>query len=623
MESGNLSINSENMLPIIKKWLYSDKDIFIRELISNANDAIVKFQKLVSLGEANDNGQSKYKINVILDEKNKTIQVIDNGIGMTEEEVKKYINQIAFSGVTDFVNKYENKLNSDDQIIGHFGLGFYSAFMVADKVQIDTLSYIDGAKAVKWVCTGGIDYEMDDSDRQERGTTITLYIGEDGKEFLNEYTLKNTLEKYCSFMPTEIYLENLQEKKENKEDTETKEEIKPLNDISPLWLKDSKECKDEEYKDFYYKLFNDFKEPLFWIHLNMDYPFRLKGILYFPKLSHELETVEGQIKLYNNQVYVADNIKEVIPEFMLLLKGVIDCPDLPLNVSRSFLQNDGYASKVSGYITRKIGDKLVSLFKDERETFEKFWDDISIFIKYGCIREQKLYDKIKDILLFKNTEGKFLTLSEYIERNKDKNDKKVFYVSDEKQQAQYIKIFKEQNIDAVILDTKLDTAYMSFLESKNEGITFNRIDADLSDSLKDTSVEEDKQTQEELENTFKTALNSDKLKVKVEALKDESVSAIMLLSEQSRRMQDMYKMFGNMGFGESPQEDRTLVLNKNNSLVKALLNIKAEANKQDDVKLICEQIYDLALIGNRPLETQEMIKFIERSNKILEKLATN
>ncbi len=623
MESGNLSINSENMLPIIKKWLYSDKDIFIRELISNANDAIVKFQKLVSLGETNDNEQNKYKINVILDEKNKTIQVIDNGIGMTEEEVKKYINQIAFSGVTDFVNKYENKLNSDDQIIGHFGLGFYSAFMVADKVQIDTLSYIDGAKAVKWVCTGGIDYEMDDSDRQERGTTITLYIGEDGKEFLNEYTLKSTLEKYCSFMPTEIYLENVQQKKEDKEDTETKKEIKPLNDISPLWLKDSKECKDEEYKDFYYKLFNDFKEPLFWIHLNMDYPFRLKGILYFPKLSHELETVEGQIKLYNNQVYVADNIKEVIPEYMLLLKGVIDCPDLPLNVSRSFLQNDGYASKVSGYITRKIGDKLVSLFKDERETFEKFWDDISIFIKYGCIREQKLYDKIKDILLFKNTEGKFLTLSEYIERNKDKNDKKIFYVSDEKQQAQYIKIFKEQNIDAVILDTKLDTAYMSFLESKNEGITFNRIDADLSDSLKDTSVEEDKQIQEELENTFKTALNSDKLKVKVEALKDESVSAIMLLSEQSRRMQDMYKMFGNMGFGESPQEDRTLVLNKNNSLVKALLNIKAETNKQDDVKLICEQIYDLALIGNRPLETQEMIKFIERSNKILEKLATN
>lgn len=628
MESGNLSINSENMLPIIKKWLYSDKDIFIRELISNANDAIVKFQKLVSLGEATDKENSKCKIKVVLDEKNKIIQIIDNGIGMTDEEVKKYINQIAFSGVTDFVNKYEGKLNPEDQIIGHFGLGFYSAFMVADKVQIDTLSYAEGAKAVKWICTGGIDYEMDDSDRQERGTTITLYVGEDSKEFLNEYTLRNTLEKYCSFMPTEIYLEEVKEEDkesetEKKDKEETKEEPKPLNDTSPLWLKDSKECKDDEYKDFYYKLFNDFKEPLFWIHLNMDYPFRLKGILYFPKLSHELETAEGQIKLYNNQVYVADNIKEVIPEFMLLLKGVIDCPDLPLNVSRSFLQNDGYASKVSGYITKKIGDKLLSLFKNERETFEKFWDDISIFIKYGCIREEKLYNKIKDILLFKNTEGKFLTLSEYLERNKDKNDKKIFYVSDEKQQAQYIKIFNEQNIDAVILDTKLDTAYMSFLESKNEGITFNRIDADLSDSLKDVSSEDDKQTQEELENTFKAALNTDKIKIKVEALKDESVSAIMLLSEQSRRMQDMYKMFGNMGFGNAPEEDKTLVLNKNNSLVKALLNIKAEANKQDDVKLICEQIYDLALIGNRPLETQEMIKFIDRSNKILEKLATN
>lgn len=641
MESGNLSINSENMLPIIKKWLYSDKDIFIRELISNANDAIVKFQKLVSLGEATDKENSKYKIRVILDEENKTIQIADNGIGMTDEEVKKYINQIAFSGVTDFVNKYEGKLNPEDQIIGHFGLGFYSAFMVADKVQIDTLSYVDDAKAVRWICTGGIDYEMDDSDRQERGTTITLYIGEDGKEFLNEYSLRKILEKYCSFMPTEIYLETVKKEEEKAEEVnnkneeeaesteeeieEIKEEEKPLNDTSPLWLKDPKECKDEDYKDFYYKLFNDFKEPLFWIHLNMDYPFRLKGILYFPKLSHELETAEGQIKLYNNQVYVADNIKEVIPEFMLLLKGVIDCPDLPLNVSRSFLQNDGYASKVSGYITKKIGDKLLSLFKNERETFEKFWDDISIFIKYGCIREEKLYNKIKDILLFKNTDGKFLTLSEYLDKNKDKNDKKIFYVSDEKQQAQYIKIFKEQDIDAVILDTKLDTAYMSFLESKNDGVTFNRIDADLSDSLKDTSAdtEEDKKTQEELENTFKAALNSDKIKIKVEALKDISVSGIMLLSEQSRRMQDMYKMFGNMGLGAVPEEDKTLVLNKNNSLVKALLNIKGETDKQDDVKLICEQIYDLALIGNRPLETQEMIKFIDRSNKILERLATN
>lgn len=628
MENGNLSINSENMLPIIKKWLYSDKDIFIRELISNANDAIVKFQKLVDLGEAKADEAEKYQIKVILDEENKLIKISDNGIGMTADEVKKYINQIAFSGVTDFVNKYEGKLNPDDQIIGHFGLGFYSAFMVADKVQIDTLSHIEGSTAVKWVCTGGIEYEMDNSDRDSRGTTITLYIGEDGKEFLNEYTLKDILEKYCSFMPTEIYLETV-EKENNKKDDKEKDEQKPepINDTLPLWQKDAKECTDEDYKQFYHKLFHDFKEPLFWIHLNMDYPFRLKGILYFPKLSHELETAEGQIKLYNNQVYVADNIKEVIPEFMLLLKGVIDCPDLPLNVSRSFLQNDGYASKVSGYITKKIGDKLVSMFKNERETFEKFWDDISIFIKYGCIREEKLYNKIKDILMFKNADGKFMTISEYFEQNKPADDKhkKIFYVSDQKQQAQYIKMFKEQNIDTVILDTKLDTAYMSFLESKNEGLEFNRIDADLSDSLKDSNDKgkssDEQKLENELQSTFESALNSDKIKIKIESLKDASISAIMLLSEQSRRMQDMYKMFGDMGIGNVPEDDRTLVLNKNNKLVRLLLIIKGNADKQEDVKLICEQIYDLALIGNRQLETDEMIKFIDRSNKILEKLA--
>lgn len=634
MENGNLSINSENMLPIIKKWLYSDKDIFIRELVSNAKDAIVKFQKLVSLGEASIDENNKYEIRVVINEKEKTIQIIDNGIGMTADEVKQYINQIAFSGVTDFVNKYEGKLNPEDQIIGHFGLGFYSSFMVADKVQIDTLSFIENAKAVKWVCTGGIEYEMDDSDRQTRGTTITLFVGEDGKEYLNEYSLRKILEKYCSFMPIEIYLETIKEKEEeNKEEENVEQEIKipeAINDIAPLWLKDTKDCIDEEYKSFYNKLFHDFKEPLFWIHLNMDYPFRLKGILYFPKLSHELETAEGEIKLYNNQVYVADNIKEVIPEFMLLLKGVIDCPDLPLNVSRSFLQNDGYATKISGYITKKIGDKLVSMFKSEREIFEKFWDDISIFIKYGCIREEKLYDKIKDILLFRNTEGKYLTLTEYLESNKaineknEKDEKKVFYISDEKQQAQYIKIFREQNMEAVILNTKLDTAYMSFLESKNNEIKFSRIDADLSENLKTEGEDEEaiKLTQTELENIFKTSLNSDKLKIKVESLKDASVSAIMLLSEQSRRMQEMYKMFGNMGMMNSPEDEQTLVLNKNNNLVQLLLGLKDNEAKNDDVKLICEHIYDLALIGNRPLETNEMIKFIERSNKILEKIAS-
>ncbi len=627
MENGNLSINSENMLPIIKKWLYSDKDIFIRELVSNANDAIVKLQKLVNIGEASVAEDNKYQINVTINEENQTIQIKDNGIGMTADEVKQYINQIAFSGVTDFVNKYEKEMSAGNQIIGHFGLGFYSAFMVADKVQIDTLSYKDGAKAVKWFCTGGIEYEMDDSDYSERGTTITLYVGEDGKEYLNEYSLRSILEKYCSFMPVEIYLDVIKkESEDDKKETEENKENdvieapKPINNPSPLWLKDPKDCTDEEYKNFYRELFHDFKEPLFWIHLNMDYPFRLKGILYFPKLSHELETAEGEIKLYNNQVYVADNIKEVIPEFMLLLKGVIDCPDLPLNVSRSFLQNDGQVTKISGYITKKIGEKLSGLFKNERENFEKFWDDICIFIKYGCLKEEKLYEKIKNCLLFKDIDGKYLTLEEYLEAAKETNENKVFYVSDEKQQAQYIKLIKEQNINAVILDTKIDTPYMSFLESKNENVSFTRIDSDLSDTLKDKdeNEEETKQLQTDIENTFKSALASDKIKVKLEALKDNSVSAIMLLSEQSRRMQEMYKMFGNMGFGSAPEDDLTLVLNKNNTLIKTLLDIRGNSEKQEDVKLICEQVYDLALLSYRQLNTDEMVKFIERSNKILE-----
>ena len=448
MEKGNLSINSENILPIIKKWLYSESDIFIRELVSNACDAITKFQKLVGMGEAAAGDEEKYSVKVVLDKENSVIKVIDNGIGMTADEIKEYITQIAFSGASDFINKYKDKIDEGGDIIGHFGLGFYSAFMVADKVQIDSLSYKDGEKAARWTCDGGIEFEMDESDMTQRGTVITLYIGESGKDFLNPYKIKEVLAKYCYFMPIEIYFEDIAEIKKEAEKTEKAEEEnkedekkpEPINDINPLWLKSPKDCTDEEYKEFYHKVFTDYNDPLFWIHLNMDYPFRLKGILYFPKLKHELDSIEGQVKLYNNQVFIADNIKEVIPEFLLLLKGTIDCPDLPLNVSRSFLQNDGYVTKMSGYITKKVADKLNSLFKKEREEYEKFWEDISQFIKYGCLREKDFYDKVKDSLLFKTTKGEFVTLSEYLDRNKEKHENKVFYVTDEKQQAQYIKM---------------------------------------------------------------------------------------------------------------------------------------------------------------------------------------
>ena len=608
MEKGNLSINSENIFPIIKKWLYSDTDIFLRELVSNACDAIAKLKKLGTMGQFKIDENDKFKVVVRLDEKAKTIQVIDNGIGMTADEIKKFITEIAFSGATDFITKYQDQFENGSDIIGHFGLGFYSAFMVADKVQIDSKSYIADAESAKWVCDGGIEYEMDTSDRLDRGTTITLYVSDDNKEFLNGWKLKEILAKYCAFMPVEIYFEDASKKDDEQED-------KPVNDTNPLWLKKPSECTDEEYKEFYHKVFTDFNDPLFWIHLNMDYPFRLKGILYFPKLKHELESIEGQVKLYNNQVFIADNLKEVIPEFLLLLKGTIDCPDLPLNVSRSFLQNDGYVTKMSKYITKKVADKLNSMFKKTRDEYEKYWEDISPFIKYGAMREHDFYEKVKDSLLFKTTEGNYVTLKEYTDKNKDKAENKVFYVSDIQQQAQYIKMFKDQGMDAVVLDTRLDVPYVSFLEAYSGGVRFERIDSAVSEMLKsDNEAEIDA---ESLENLFKEALKKDDLKLKVENLKSDEVSAMIELSEQSRRMQEMSAMYG-MDNRTFPS-DETLVLNANNNVVKLLLDIKDE--RKDEAEMICRQVYDLAVMSHKPLSQEEMTEFISRSNKIMELLA--
>ena len=632
MKKGNLSINSENILPIIKKWLYSDSDIFIRELVSNSCDAINKLKKLATMGEATLKENEKFSIRVVLDKENKTIQIIDNGIGMTSDEIEEYITQIAFSGASDFVNKYKDQLEDGNDIIGHFGLGFYSAFMVADKVMIDTLSYKEGASSAKWICDGGIEYEIGESDRTERGTTITLFVGEEGTDFLNAFKLREILNKYCYFMPIEIFFEDIEamkkeEEKDKENDTIDEEEIKellPINKTNPLWLKQPNECSDEEYKEFYHQVFSDFNEPLFWIHLNMDYPFKLKGILYFPKLKHELDSIEGQVKLYNNQVFIADNLKEVIPEFLLLLKGTLDCPDLPLNVSRSFLQNDGYVTKMSKYITKKVADKLNSLFKKEREQFEGFWDDISQFIKYGCLREKDFYDKVKDSLLFKTINNKYVTLNEYLEQNKEHHENKVFYVTDENQQAQYIKMFKDNNMEAVILNTRLDNPYMSTLEMYNQGVSFVRIDSDLADTLKDNSQEEDKELNEALEALFKQTLEKgDSLKIKVENLKANDISGVIQLSEQSRRMEEMAKMYGmNMPFGAMPSEE-TLVLNGNNNVVKLLLKIKDDETKKDETKLICNQIYDLATMSHKHLDMNSMTSFIERSNKILEMLLKN
>lgn len=608
MEKGNLSINSENIFPIIKKWLYSDTDIFLRELVSNACDAIVKLKKLGTMGQFNIDENDKFKVVVRLDEKAKTIQVIDNGIGMTADEIKKFITEIAFSGATDFITKYQDQFENGSDIIGHFGLGFYSAFMVADKVQIDSKSYIADAESAKWVCDGGIEYEMDTSDRLDRGTTVTLYVSDDNKEFLNGWKLKEILAKYCGFMPVEIYFEDASKKDDEQED-------KPVNDTNPLWLKKPSECTDEEYKEFYHKVFTDFNDPLFWIHLNMDYPFRLKGILYFPKLKHELESIEGQVKLYNNQVFIADNLKEVIPEFLLLLKGTIDCPDLPLNVSRSFLQNDGYVTKMSKYITKKVADKLNSMFKKSRDEYEKYWEDISPFIKYGAMREHDFYEKIKDSLLFKTTEGNYVTLKEYTDKNKDKAENKVFYVSDIQQQAQYIKMFKDQGMDAVVLDTRLDVPYVSFLEAYSGGVRFERIDSAVSEMLK--SDKEAEIDTESLENLFKEALKKDDLKLKVENLKSDEVSAMIELSEQSRRMQEMSAMYG-MDNRTFPS-DETLVLNANNNVVKLLLDMKDD--RKDEAEMICRQVYDLAVMSHKPLSQEEMTEFIARSNKIMELLA--
>ncbi len=635
-EKGNLSINSENFLPIIKKWLYTDKDIFLRELVSNGCDAVTKFKKLVSMGEAKVNENEKYFINVDVDENNNTITITDNGIGMTAEEIKKYINQIAFSGATDFINKYNEKTSDDNEIIGHFGLGFYSAFMVADKVEIDTLSYQEGAESAKWLSEGGIDYEITDGTKTERGTKITLFVGEDGKEFIDRYAIRKTLKKYCSFMPVEIYFnfiekntetENSEEYKkdeENKSETSI-EEPKPINDTTPLWLKNAKDISDDEYKKFYHDVFNDMSDPLFWIHLNMDYPFNLKGILYFPKLLSDVDMLEGEIKLYSNQVYIADNIKEVVPEFLLLLKGVMDCPDIPLNVSRSALQNDGYASKMSSYISKKVADKLNSIFKNERDNYEKFWDDINIFIKYGCIKEEKFYDKIKDSIIYKTTNGVYKTLDQYIEDNKDKHENKAFYVSDENQQIQYINMLKEQSMEALILSSRIDVNFISFLEYKTQGKPeFARIDADIAETLKDSSALNDDKLSEEMRNLFRGTLNNENLDLKAEGLKSSNIASMMLISEKSRRMLDMIETYKNQPdlikmFGDVKPE-YTLVLNTNNSLVKKLIEIRAVPEKKDYCDIVCEQLYDLAMMGQKSLSPDETAKFIERSNKIMEKM---
>ena len=609
-KKGNISIHTENIFPIIKKWLYSDKDIFIRELISNGCDAISKLKRLASMGEANLNGDENFKVLVSVNKKDKTLKFIDNGIGMTEEEVEKYITQVAFSGAEDFINKYKDKMGEDKDIIGHFGLGFYSAFMVAKTVQIDTLSYKENSTPIKWICDGGTEYEISPfNDRKERGTTITLFMDDDSLEFLEYYKVREIIEKYCGFLPTEIYLED--EEKEEKE-----EDKKPLNDTTPLWVKSPKDCTDEEYKAFYKKVFNDFNDPLFWIHLNVDFPFNLKGILYFPKLKHEFEATEGQVKLYNNQVFVADNIKEVIPEFLLLLKGTIDCPDLPLNVSRSFLQKDKDVIKISKHIVKKVADKLVGLYKNERENFNNFWKDIQIFIKYGCLRDESFYEKIKDIIIFKNLNDEYITLKEYLEKNKEKHENKVFYVNDVKQQSQYIKMFKEADLDAVILDSSLDNHFISFLESKELGVTFSRIDSDISESLKDTNNEEDKDLNTKIEDLFKNVIKDKVKEIKVEGLKNQNTPAVILVSEQSRRMMEMSKMFGGMDMGNMFNEEKTLVLNKNNAIIKKLISEDVN-NKEEKVNLICNYILDLALLSNKELTSEEMNEFLNRSNELI------
>lgn len=612
-ENGNISIHTENLMPIIKKWLYSDKDIFVRELISNGCDAIKKFENLVTFGEAKAVEDAKYTVKVLLNKDNNTLKFIDNGIGMTAEEVKKYINQVAFSGAEEFLEKYKEKMSEDKGIIGHFGLGFYSAFMVSDKVEIDTLSYREGAEAVNWTCDGGTEFEISTSERNERGTTITLHLNEDGKEFLDYYKLRQVIRKHCAFFPVEIYL--IDENAEKKEDD--KEEV-PLNDTQPLWMKAPKDCTDEEYKDFYRTVFNEYTDPLFWIHMNVDYPFNLKGILYFPKLKHEFEAVEGEVKLYNKQVFVADNIKEVIPDFLLLLKGVIDCEDIHLNVSRSFLQQDNNVKKISRHIVNKVADKLTTLFKNNREDFNGFWKDINIFIKYGCLRDEKFYDKIKDIIVYKTTDEEYLTLKQYLENNKEKHENKVLYVNDEKQQSQYIKLLKDNGLQGVILNTTLDNHFISLIESKEEGVAFRRVDSDLSEILKTKSKEVSKEEVEALKALFEKALNKEGLKISIEDLMVKDVPAMITISEESRRMADMSLLYG--GDPSMFPKEETLIVNTNNTLVEKIKEASTDEDKAELVEEVCNHIYDLALISNGQLSADEMNNFILRSNKILQKL---
>ena len=614
-QKGSISIHTENIFPIIKKWLYSDKDIFIRELISNGCDAVNKYKKLISLGEAKGNADENYKIKVSIDKENSALIFEDNGIGMTAEEVEKYINQVAFSGAEDFFNTYKDKMNEENDIIGHFGLGFYSSFMVSKKVQIDTLSYKENATPVRWVSEDGLEFELTQSDNREtRGTTITLFLADDSKEFLEEYTVRNIIDKYCSFLPVDIYLETIKTK-ETKEDEVV--DTTPINDTNPLWLKAPKDCTDEEYKEFYRKVFKTFDEPLFWIHLNVDYPFNLKGILYFPKLKNEFELIEGKVKLYNNQVFVADNIKEVIPEFLLLLKGVIDCPDLPLNVSRSFLQNDRDVSKISKHIVKKVADKLKSLYKNDRENYEKFWDDIQVFIKFGCLKDESFYDKVKDSILFKTINSQYITLNDYLENCKEKHENKVFYVSNEEQQSQYIKLFKDYGLDAVILDSTIDNHFISMIEFKNQGVHFNRIDADLSDILKENDNEDNKEIRTDIENLFKDVIGDRINNYSVESLKSEDTPAIILISEQSRRMAEMRSQFAGMDFGMSFEEEKTLVINNNSSIVKNLVSLKDDESKKEQISLICNQIVDIALLSNKELDSKQLDEFIKRNNQLM------
>ena len=658
-KKGSLSITSENIFPVIKKWLYSDHDIFYRELISNGCDAITKLKKLELMGEYEKPEEVEYKIQVSVNPTDKTITIEDNGLGMTEEEIDKYINQIAFSGVQDFMEKYKDKAN-EDQIIGHFGLGFYSAFMVADKVEINSLSYQKNAKPVHWESEGGINFEMAEGDKKEVGTSIKLYLNEESTEFANEYRAREVIEKYCAFMPVNIFLKNetaepeyetiekdeltdkdtvvetviepaKTEEKEKEDGTKETVEVEPsrekykilkrpvaLNDTNPLWNKHPNECTDEQYKDFYRKVFRDYKEPLFWIHLNMDYPFNLKGILYFPKINMEYDSLEGTIKLYNNQVFIADNIKEVIPEFLMLLKGVIDCPDLPLNVSRSALQNDGFVKKISDYITKKVADKLSGMCKTDRENYEKYWDDIAPFIKYGYIKDEKFAEKMGDYILYKNLEGKYLTLNDCLEENKEKHENTIFYVTNEKEQSQYINMFKEEGIDAVIMPAAIDNPFISHVEQKHEGLKFLRIDTDLNASFKEEVKEDDeafKKTSEELTEVFKKALNNDKLDIKVEKMKNASVASMITVSEETRRMQDMMKMYsmGGMDMSAFGATGETLVLNANHPLVKYVLEHKDGENTAK----ICEQLYDLASLAHGQLSPERMTGFVNRSNDIM------